>query len=159
MSLLNGGSILIKPVFKSGDRSDIRNYRPISLLSVTSKVLEKLVFTRIVDFVQDQLSLSQFGFLPKCSTLQQLLIFLNTIMLSPTTDVIYIDFSKAFDSVPHHELLLKLWHIGVTGQVWLWLKTYLSNRLQHVAINSAVSNPLRVISGVPQGSILGPLLP
>ena len=87
---------LIKPIFKSGDKSSIRNYRPISLLSVVSKVLEKLIFNNIVDFVSDSISVSQFGFLRGRSTLQQMLVFFNTLLSSASlTDVIYLDFKKA----------------------------------------------------------------
>ena len=91
---------LIKPIIKSGDKSSIRNYRPISLLSVVSKVLEKLVYNSIVDFVSDSMSVSQFGFLCGRSTLQQMLVFFNSLLNSASqTDVIYLDFKKAFDSV------------------------------------------------------------
>ena len=96
------------------------------------------------------------------STLQQLLLFVNfldqSIGNSLQVDVIYLDFKKAFDSVAHNELLYKLWNIGLTGSVWNWLQAYLTNRTQCVSINSAISTPLPVKSGVPQGSILGPLL-
>ena len=110
---------LIKPIFKSGDKSSIRNYRPISLLSVVSKVLEKLVFNSIVDFVSDSISVSQFGFLRGRSTLQQMLVFFNTLLSSASqTDVIYLDFKKAFDSVAHNKLLCKLWKFGITGDLW-----------------------------------------
>ena len=145
---------LIKPIFKSGDKSSIRNYRPISLLSVVSKVLEKLIFNSIVDFVSDSISVSQFGFLRGRSTLQQMLVFFNTLLSSASqTDVIYLDFKKAFDSVAHNELLF-----GITGDLWLWVRAYLSNRVQYVSIGQSTSPKLPVISGVPQGSILGPVL-
>ena len=87
---------------------------------------------------------------------------LNTINTSlntnSQTDVAYLDFRKAFDSVAHKELLFKLWTFGTTGGVWKWIQAYLTNRFQNVAINGAASGVLPVISGVPQGSILGPIL-
>ena len=151
---------LIKPVFKSGDKTSVRNYRPISLLPVVSKVLEKLVFSNIVDFVTSSLSLSQFGFLRGRSNLQQLLIFFNILLSSPSqSDVIYLDFRKAFDSVAHNELLYKIWKFGITGNLWLWLRAYLTNRVQFVSIGQSSSSTLTVISGVPQGSIRSNPLP
>ena len=153
---------LIKPIFKTGDRSSVKNYRPISLLCVTSKVLEKIVYNHIIEFVTNNISVSQFGFLRNLSTLQQLLIFINTVNDSLNSnsqaDVLYLDFKKAFDSVAHNELLFKLWSFGITGNLWRWLQAYLSNRVQQVSVNNTVSDVLPVVSGVPQGSILGPIL-
>jgi hypothetical protein len=110
---------LITPIFKSGDKSSVRNYRPISLLCVISKVLE-----RMTKFVSNFLSHSQFGFRPKHSTTQQLLAFLSCIQDSfssnSQTDVIYLDFKKAFDSVSHNELLVNIWSFGITGNLWKW---------------------------------------
>ena len=100
---------MVRPIFKSGDRNSVKNYRPISLLCVTSKVLERIVYNHIIDFVNISISPYQFGFLRHRSTLKQLLIFLNTIHISlytnSQTDVAYLDFRKAFDSVAHKELL------------------------------------------------------
>ena len=88
----------------------------------------------IIDFVTQSISPRQFGFLRKRSTLQQLLIFLNTLYNSFTdntsTDVIYLDFKKAFDSVAHNELLVKLWEFGITGNLWKWFRAYLGHRRQ-----------------------------
>ena len=150
---------LIKPIFKSGDRNSVRNYRPISLLSVVSKVLEKLVYNSIVDYTSSSISSCQFGFLRGRSTLQQLLIFFNILHNSSSQiDVVYLDFRKAFDSVAHNELLLKLWNFGINGKLWSWMKAYLTDRVQYVSVGHSTSSTLPVLSGVPQGSILGPLL-
>ena len=74
------------------------------------------------------------------------------------TDVVYLDFKKAFDSVSHNELLFKLWSFGITGNLWKWLQAYLTNCVQCVSVNNSVSNVLPVVSRVPQGSILGPIM-
>ena len=150
---------LIKPIFKSGDKNSVMNYRPISLLSVASKVLEKLVHNCIVDYVVNSISNDQFGLLRGRSTLQELLIFFNIVHNSSSqVDVTYLDFRKAFNSVAHNELLFKLWNFGITGNLWFWLKAYLTNRVQYVSVSHSTSPTLPVLSGVPQGNILGPLL-
>ena len=153
---------LIVPVFKSGDRSSVKNYRAISLLCTSSKLLEKLIYDKVICFVSSSISHCQFGFRPKHSSTQQLLSFLSTIHESLSTysqvDAIYLDFRKAFDSVPHNELLVKLWTFGIRGNLWKWMQSYLSHRTQRVLLNHTTSDPLPVLSGVPQGSILGPLL-
>ena len=153
---------LVIPIYKSGDKSSVKNYRPISLLCTISKVLEKIIYNKIISFVSKSLSPYQFGFRRQHSTLQQLLLFVNSICQSlntkSQTDVVYLDFKKAFDSVAHNELLAKLWHFGITGNLWLWFKCYLSDRHHCVSLNHCTSDFLPVISGVPQGSILGPLM-
>ena len=153
----------ITPIYKSGDKSSIKNYRPISLLSCTSKVLEQIIYDKSIDFITNRfISRHQFGFLRNRSTSQQLLIFIYSILNShrshSSTDAFYLDLRKAFDTVSHPELLLKLSTAGITGDLWKWFHSYLTNRSQQVSVNGSLSYSLPVSSGVPQASILGPLL-
>ena len=153
----------IIPVFKSGHKSQVKNYRPTSLLCIVSKVLEHLIYSKVCKFTTDNniLYQHQFGFCQHHSTTQHLLIFLSNIHSALNNcsqcDIIYLEFKKAFDSVPHHELLLKLWKVDVVGSLWIWFHEYLTNRCQHVCINNCNSSTLPAISSVPQGSLLGPL--
>uniref|UniRef100_A0A1X7V5Q9 Reverse transcriptase domain-containing protein n=1 Tax=Amphimedon queenslandica TaxID=400682 RepID=A0A1X7V5Q9_AMPQE len=128
----------------------INNYRPISLLCTISKVLERIIFDKIVDFVQDHISSSQFGFLKGKSSQQQLLILLHhihsNIEKKYTSGVIYLDLRKAFDSVVHGILLTKLESIGISGHLLRWFHAYLSDRYQCVSINNSVSDLLSVLS-------------
>ena len=138
------------PIFKSEERQKVTNYRPISLLCIVSKVLESLVFNCIINFVRDAISPAQFGFLKGHSSLQQLLIFWNTVINTTQTDAIYLDFRKAFDSVSHNELLCKLWQFGIIRSLWTWFRAYLQGRHQFVKIGHSASGLLPVISGVPR---------
>jgi hypothetical protein len=152
----------VVPIFKKGDKSSVKNYRPVSLLPILSKVMERCVYNKIINIVMPKLTKVQHGFLKGRSTIGQLLTVFSNINAilerkSPA-DVIYFDLSKAFDSVPHNGLLHKLRAFGVGGQLIKWLESYLANRLQRVVLGGDSSEWLTVSSGVPQGSILGPLL-
>ena len=149
----------ITPVPKSGDLTSVKNYRPITLLCTISKVLERLVYNKVIDFLSRCLYSKQFGFIKNSSCLQNL--FFTNIYHSHElmqTDVIYTDFRKAFDSVSHNELLFKLKSTGIRGSLWHWFRGYLLSCVQRVSINNSLSPLLPVTSGVPQGSILGPIL-
>ena len=121
-------SHLITPVPKTGDRSNIENYQPISLLCSISKVLEKIIFDKVSDFI----SLSQFGFIKNQSTVQKLLLYCdllsNALHKHHQVDPVYLDIRKAFVTVPHDILLSKLWNAGITGSLWNFFKAYLNNR-------------------------------
>jgi len=144
------------PVYKTGDKSSVCNYRPISLLCILSKVLERIVYNNIFKHVHDKLAKHQFGFLPNRSTLPQLLLFTDKLFeVESEVNVVCMDFRKAFDSVSHNGLLNKLYFIGITaGKLWMWLHEYLLQRSQCVRIGSSLSTFCNVLSGVPQGSVL-----
>ena len=152
----------ICPIPKKGDLRIVNNYRPISLLPILSKVLESIVYKKIISFMRPLLAKCQYGFLKNRSCLSQMLVFFSDIFknveLQQPTDIVYLDFRKAFDSVPHEELLFKLWRLGITGPLWLWFRSYLSNRSHSTCILNHFSSYLPVYSGVPQGSVRGPLL-
>ena len=137
----------IKPIFKSDDKSNVKNYCPISLLSNVSKVLERIIYDKSLQVVSNLITYTQFGFCKHKSTLQQLLLYFNDLCSSDhPTHSIYLDFSKAFDRVPHNILLNKLWYIGINNNLWSWFQCYLTNRFQRVSINHCLSDPLPVKS-------------
>ena len=118
----------IMPIFKSGNQNFVKCYHPISLLNNVSKVLEHLIYSKIIPRITDSISNAQFGFLQNRSTLQQLLLFTKELFSSASQiDTVYFDIRKAFDSVSHTLLLSKLCLCGITGKLWCWFKSYLSN--------------------------------
>ena len=121
--------------------------------------VQQFLNNSIIRHVQSKLTKYQFGFLPNRSTLQQLLLFTENLFEAKSeVDVVYMDFKKAFDSVSHNGLLNKLCSMGITGNLLKWLQEYLLHRIQCVRIGDSLSDFCNVLSGVPQGSVLGPLL-
>ena len=152
------------PVFKSGDRGSTNNYRPISLLPIFSKILEKLVANRLAEFLKrfNVLFKHQYGFQKAHSTIHPIVHFLNHIADANNkkhfTIAIFCDLTKAFDTVNHSILFKKLHYYGIRGVALDWFKSYLSGRKQCVAIGNSMSSFKSINIGVPQGSILGPIL-
>ena len=152
----------ITPVYKKGDPCSPTNYRPISLLSVVSKVLERIVHTRLYKHLEKHLPPHQSGFRKHDGTELQLTRLVHEISArrdgGQAVIACFFDLSKAFDRVWHEGLLAKLEHFGVAGPALSWLASYLSGRRQRVQVSDTMSGWLRVPAGVPQGSVLGPLL-
>ena len=154
----------VRPIFKKGDKSLPGNYRPVSLTSVICKVFESFIKKSLNNhLIQNNLLCNeQFGFVSGRNTVTQLLVTLNDWMAeldsNTPVDAAYMDFCKAFDSVPHQRLISKLKGYNINGQILNWIISFLSNRSQFVKINNSSSNNVKVTSGVPQGSVLGPTL-
>ena len=158
-------SAKVIPLFKSGDHNNFNNYRPISIFPYFSKLIEKIVHSRLYDYF-DKLHLlnsSQFGFRKNHSTYMSLLLLQSAV--SEAIDVgdvvltLFLDLQKAFDTLNHHILLHKLENYGITDTIVLnWFSNYLSDRSQRVFFNNVLSEDVVMEFGLPRGSVLGPLL-
>ena len=138
---------------------DVSNYRPISLLPLVSIVFERCIYNRLIDHVHGQIYELQYGFLRGRSTTSQLLHVLHQVLKvleqRNQVEIVYLDFATAFDKVSHDLLLVKLHNFGIRGNLLRWFRDFLSGRFQRVTALGVTSEPLPVLSGVPQGSIVG----
>ena len=154
----------IIPIFKKNSKAKAENYRPVSLTSHLVKVFERVIRMKLVKFIDDNklIAKEQYGFQAGLSCTSQLIYhfenLLNILEEKCNVDALYLDFSKAFDKVDHLILLRKLKALGITGKLYSWLESFLSNRYQTVMIDGKSSEKAKVLSGVPQGTVLGPIL-
>jgi hypothetical protein len=154
----------IIPIYKSGESDSVTNYRPISLLTSFSKFFEKVMHNRLSDFIEryEIIYCCQFGFRKNHSTSLALTHLVNKITTAidrkEVTAGVFLDLSKAFDTLNHEILLAKLQHYGINGLTLKWIKSYLMGRKQFVQIKESRSSEQTIVCGIPQGSILGPLL-
>ena len=154
----------VSAIFKKGNKSPPKNYRPVSLTAILCKVLESIIRDSVIKHMRDNELFSdrQFGFITGRSTVLQMLrvldIWTEILDQGGSLDIIYCDFMKAFDKVPHRRLLLKIEKYGITGNILGWISSFLHKRSQKILVNDSYSKPSPVTSGIPQGSVLGPLL-
>lgn len=155
---------IVVPIFKKGSKKNPGNYRPISLTSVVCKILESIIRDQLLDYliINNHISPKQFGFLPGKSCQLQLLSavsgWIEQLDSKNNLTILYTDFCKAFDSVSHRKLVNKLHHVGIVGGPLHWISDFLDSRTQRVRLDGCLSHSEKVVSGVPQGSVLGPIL-
>ena len=155
---------VISPIYKGdGSRTDVEKYRPVTLLNIAPKLFERPLYRYLFNIFKSHCAPSQHGFLPRRSAILQLLAWLDIVYKSYSNSeaaigLCYLDFSKAFDKIDHQILLKKVAMLGVSRGFLGILQSYLKGRVQSVRVNKSLSTPKPVTSGVPQGSILGPLL-
>ena len=154
----------VTPIFKKGSRTKPENYRPVSLTSIPCKIMESIVKDGLMAHLEENslMNPSQHGFMPGKSCATNLLEFLEFVTRivdeGKNMDIVFLDFAKAFDKVPKERLLAKLAAHGVEGKVLQWVRRWLTDRKQRVVLNGETSDLTEVESGVPQGSVLGPIL-
>lgn len=152
------------PLFKAGNKTHLKNYRPVSILNVSSKPMERVLYDQILEYCTYNhiLHKNQFGFVPKSNTMTAVANLTNDIITGigqgKEVSCVFIDVKKAFDCVHHKLLLVKLQKVGFSEKATSLVESYFQNRTQKVKINSTLSSPLSIKHGVPQGSILGPLM-
>ncbi len=161
-TIWKGANVL--PLYKKDDANQRTNYRPVSLLCTLSKVFERIVFKYVYNFFRENflISIHQFGFLPGHSTVLQLTEiyhhFCKAVSDGKEIRVVFLDIKKAFDRVWHRGLIFKLERCGISGKLLHWFADYLKDRVQRVILKGQYSKWLKIVAGVPQGSVLGPLL-
>ena len=155
---------IITPIYKGGDKSEPANYRPVALTNHIMKIFERVMRVKLVEHLNENgyTNATQHGFKEGHSTVTQILEYMDSVLnileRGKEADVIYLDLAKVFDKVDHNILLFKLYELGVRRKVLTWITQFLKNRKQVVRINGHISDHQWVVSGVPQGSVLGPLL-
>ena len=154
----------IVPIYKKGKKSDPNNYRPVSLTSTVSKIMKTILRDEIVSLLEGNNLISpdhhEFRSGRSCITqlMESIHDWIDSLERKQPVDVVYLEYKKAFDSVPHERLLVKLHAYGIRGNLLQWIKSFLTNRKQRVVINGKSSNLAPVIRGILQSSLLGPIL-